>query len=417
MKKNGKLLIGSFGLSLSNPSVIYSLTWGLALFLYNLELTTNVIGLNSSTLYLVVSSIVSFVISYFIISFVIISFNGYRINHRKNQFSDFNTFNKLEFFKKIIKSIAVVWVFFTLVEIVKFGGIPIVNVLILRQFDLDYATFGLPTLHGLLNALYLTLICSIFILYQSIKNKKYLYISMILFFWPILIMSRALMIWTLLEFFCVYFIFNSISQKKIFGLFSILLLVIMLFGYIGDNRGESNDQGVERFTDKFVKDENRFITDKLPSGFIWVYLYVTTPLNNVVWNIDNIQPEYNFKYTFAALLPSVLRPGTNERSSNDNSLQLFQEAFNVSSYFANYMRDFGVVGASIFIFFLQLYVLTIYQSAKSFKLGSMIAYATLFNSVVMSIFFDYFFSLVTVFQVLLGLFINYLLYSKSHVQK
>lgn len=417
IQKNKKSFIVGFGLSLSNPTLIYCLTWGVALFLYNLELTTNILGLNNSTIYLVISSIASFIISYFIITFWVIALNGYKINLRKNYFNEFNTLNKLNAFKKIIIIIAFIWGILTLVEIIEFGGIPLITVVILKQFDLDYASFGLSTLHGLLNALYLTIVCSVFILYQSTKKRKYFYITLVLLFWPLFLMSRALIIWTLLEIFSIYFFFNSINIKKLFSLFSIVLLVIFIFGYIGDNRGETRDQGAERFTDTFVKDENRFITDKIPSGFIWVYLYVTTPLNNIVWNIENLKPEYNFKYTFAALLPSILRDDVKLRSSNDTSMQLFQEAFNVSSYFANYMRDFGVIGASIFIFFLQLYVLLIYQSAKKFKLGGMIAYATLFNSVVMSIFFDYFFSLVTVFQVLLGLFINYILYSKSNVKR
>ena len=413
MKKNEKSFIAFFDLSLSNPTIIYCLTWGLALFLYNLEVTTNVIGLNSPTIYLVVCSIVSFILSSFIVSFGSISLNGYKIKVQKNQFSDFNSLHKLEIFKRIIKGIAIIWGILTFVEIVEFGGVPLITVVLFGNFDLNYTNFGLSSLHGLLNALYLTVICSLFILYQFTKNKKYLYLTMALFIWPLLLMSRALMIWTLLEIFSVYFIFNPVSTKKLFSLFFIVLLVILVFGYIGDNRGESKDSGMERLTDTFVKDENRFITDKIPSGFIWVYIYVTTPINNVVWNIDNIKPEYDFKYTFGSLLPSVIR----NDAKLGPSLELYEEAFNVSSYFANYMRDFGVIGASIFIFFLQLYVLSIYQNAKKFKLGGMIAYATLFNSVVMSIFFDYFFSLVTVFQVLLGLFINYLLYSRSHVQK
>ncbi len=413
IQENKKSFIAGFGLSLSNPTLIYCLTWGIALSLYNLELTTNILGLNNSTIYLVISSIVLFIISDLIITFWVIALNGYKISLRKNYFIDLNTLNKLNSLKKIIKIITFIWGTLTLVEIIEFGGIPLVTVVILKQFDLDYASFGLSTLHGLLNALYLTIVCSVFILYQSTKKRKYFYYTLVLLLWPLFLMSRALIIWTLLEIFSVYFFFNSINIKKLFSLLSIVLLVIFIFGYIGDNRGETRDQGVERFTDTFVKDENRFITDKIPSGFIWVYLYVTTPFNNVVWNIDNIKPEYDFKYTFGSLLPSVVRNDTNLGPS----LELYEEAFNVSSYFANYIKDFGVFGASIFIFFLQIYVLLIYQSARKFKLGGMIAYATLFNSVVMSIFFDYFFSLVTVFQVLLGLFINNLLYGKTKYSK
>jgi oligosaccharide repeat unit polymerase len=412
-KEKKNIFSGRLGLKFSNPASIYCLIWGITLFLYDVELTNNIIGLNSATISLVISSIISFFISYFIISFSTIFFNGYKINLRKNLFFDYNTLNHLNFFNKIVDKITLIWFFFTFLEIIKFGGIPLISVILLRQFDLDYAAFGLPTLHGLLNSLYLTIICSKFILYQSTKNKKYLYIICVLFFWPILLMSRALIIWTILEIFSVYLIFNSIKWKSIVRIFSIFLFVIVLFGYIGDNRGDSSKNDVERFTDNFVKDENRFITDKIPTGFIWVYLYMTTPLNNVVWNINTIEPKYNFKYTFGSLLPSIIRNDSNLGPS----LELKEDAFNVSSYFANYIKDFGLVGASIFIFFLQLYVIIIYKSAIKFKIGGMLAYSTLFNSVVMSIFFDYFFTLVTIFQVLLGLFINHILYAKTPIRK
>lgn len=410
-----QLISGRFIISLANPILIYCLIWGTALFLYNLELTSNILGLNISTIFLVGSSILSFFIAYFIRSFLIMSVNGFKINIKNNNFYNFNSLSKLNFFKKIIKKLFVIWAIFTLIEIIIFKGVPLISVVVLGQYDLDYAAFGLPTLHGLMNSLYLSITCSVFILYQVTKNKKYFYIVLIFFSWPILVMSRALMIWTLIELFSIYFLFNLINLKKIFGLISIIFFVIFLFGYIGDNRGTTKEIGAERFTDSFVKSEYRPITDKIPSGFIWVYLYVTTPLNNVVWNIENIKPEYNFKYTFRALLPSVIRDDSNKSGGSSYSLELVEEAFNVSSYYANYLKDFGVLGASIIIFFLQFFILFIYKSAKEFKIGGLIAYATIFNSIVMSIFFDYFFSLVTIFQVLLGLFINYLLYKKSYV--
>ena len=410
-----KILQVSVKISFSNPIFIYCLIWGVALFLYNLELTTNILGLNKSTIILVISSVFSFFLAYVILEFIIISLNGFIIKVRNNHFYKVNTNSKVENFERIIKKISLIWIFFTLFEIFNFKGIPLISVVFLGQYELDYAAFGLPTLHGLMNSLYLSITCSIFILYQVTKNRKFLYLVVIMFFWPILVMSRALMIWTIIEFFSIYFLFNVVNFRKIFGLLSVVFFVIFLFGYIGDNRGQTKDNESERFTDSFVKSEYRPITDKIPSGFIWVYLYVTTPLNNVVWNIENINPEYNFKYTFRALLPSVIRDDSNKSGGTNNSLELFEEAFNVSSYYANYLKDFGVFGAGVIIFFLQFIVLLIYRSAKKFKIGGMIAYATIFNSIVMSIFFDYFFSLVTIFQVLLGLFINHLLYKKSYV--
>jgi oligosaccharide repeat unit polymerase len=228
-------------------------------------------------------------------------------------------------------------------------------------------------------------------------------------------MTRALLLWNLIEILSVYLIFHKINFKKIISLFFAVLVVVLLFGYIGDNRGEASEV---RFTDNFIKEEYREVGKQMPSGFIWVYMYLTTPINNVVWNVDKLHPAYDFNFTSSALIPSIIRDKIYVGASK-YPIILYQETFNVSSYFANLLGDFGVNGALVFVCFLQIAVTQIYFSAKTNKLGSIVAYATIFNSVMMSVFFDFFFSLVTIFQVILGFFINYLLYSKSkkqHVQ-
>ena len=42
------------------------------------------------------------------------------------------------------------------------------------QFDLNYSAFGIPTIHGLLNACYFTLVSSFYLLYRTTKDKHYL---------------------------------------------------------------------------------------------------------------------------------------------------------------------------------------------------------------------------------------------------
>ena len=102
-------------------------------------------------------------------------------------------------------------------------------------------------------------------------------------------------------------------------------------------------------------------------------------------------------------------------SSNNNaySFTLYEEAFNVSSYFKGFLSDFGISGTFVLAGIIQLVCVLFYFSAKSNKLGGIIAYTSMFNALMMSCFYDFFFSLVTVFQVFLGLFINYLLYTKT----
>ncbi len=403
-----------FNFDLANPMIMYTIIWTMSFYLYSLEITTNVIGLNLDTVLLVLGSVITFIIIYFVSYVFKISSNKFNVS-LKTPIEKFNNKIKVDYFEKIANLLTIIWGVGSFLEVLQFGGVPIISVVVLGHYDLDYKAFGLPTIHGMLNAIYLTITVSYYIHYQITRSKKSLIKVILLSLWPILCMTRALLLWNLIEILSVYLIFHKINFKKILGLFFSMILVVLLFGYIGDNRGEASEV---RFTDNFIKEEYREVGKQMPSGFIWVYMYLTTPINNVAWNVDKLHPAYDFNFTTSALIPSVIRDKIFVGGAK-YPIILYQETFNVSSYFASYMGDFGVNGALIFVCFIQIAITQIYFSAKSNKLGSIVAYATIFNSVMMSVFFDFFFSLVTIFQVMLGFFINYLLYSKSkkqHVQ-
>jgi oligosaccharide repeat unit polymerase len=403
-----------FNFDLANPMIVYTIIWTMSFYLYSLEITTNVIGLNLDTILLVLGSVITFIIIYLISYIFKISTNNFNL-YIRTTFDKFNNVTKVRYFEKITKVLTIIWGIGTFLEVLQFGGVPIISVVVLGHYDLDYKAFGLPTIHGMLNAIYLTVVVSYYIHFQITRSKQSIYKVILLSLWPLLCMTRALLLWNLIEILSVYLIFHKINFKKIISLFFAVLVVVLLFGYIGDNRGEASEV---RFTDNFIKEEYREVGKQMPSGFIWVYMYLTTPINNVVWNVDKLHPAYDFNFTSSALIPSIIRDKIYVGASK-YPIILYQETFNVSSYFANLLGDFGVNGALVFVCFLQIAVTQIYFSAKTNKLGSIVAYATIFNSVMMSVFFDFFFSLVTIFQVILGFFINYLLYSKSkkqHVQ-
>lgn len=418
MIRTNNLKNSFFKPDLSNPLLIYTIIWLIILFLYSLELTINIAGLNRSTVFLIFGTIFIFTAVYYCMYFAKISFKGLRMNIHK-PFAQTNPPQTVVYFSKIIRFISLVWLAGTIMEIFLFRGIPLISVVVLHNYDLNYSAFGIPTFHGLMNACYFTITVSNYLLYLQTKQKKYLYRMLILLTWPLLVMARAVLLWVLIEVLCVYFLLHRINLKRIVGLFFAVILLIIVFGSIGDNRGEVKET---KFTDNFIREEHKTIVAPLPSGFIWVYLYATTPLNNIVINIDHIEPTYNFQNTLITLVPSVIRDNMTTSASNNNnaySFTLYEEAFNVSSYFKGFLNDFGITGTLILAGVVQIFCVLFFFSAKSSKIGGVIAYASMFNALMMSCFYDFFFSLVTVIQVFIGLLINYLLYTKSrkiHVQ-
>lgn len=395
----------SLSIDFSNPLIIYLLVWILTLYLYSIEFTNNIRGLNSSTNFLIWSSIIVFIIFYgiaYVIRFLLTrNFKNRLLNATKQ-----NTESTILKFEKAIKQIFKLWFYFTIFEIIFFKGIPLISVVVLHQYDLDYKAFGIPTLHGLLNACYYTSVVGFFILYRLKKDNKYLRRVIIMLLWPILVMSRAVMLWVLVEILCVYFLMNRINLKKLFLIFSFIIGFIIIFGILGDNRGGESDNFT---TSTFVSEKYQSIAEKIPTGFVWVYLYATTPINNIVLNVNNLKPDYTFKYSLVGLIPSFIRDKIYDETDK-YSVELDNDAFNVSSFFANYMHDFGLIGAVIFVSVLQLISTLFYFSAKKGKLGSIVSYSVLFYALFTSVFFDNFISLVTVFQIILGFYINFFVY-------
>lgn len=389
--------------SFANPLILYVVIWSSTLLLYSIEITKNIKGLNSSTECLINFSILIYILINIIIQ-LFRSRNKYSI--REKVLINFN--NDLHRFNAIINKIFTIWLIFSLFEIVLFNGVPLISVVVLGQLEKDYSKFGLPTLHGLLNALYYTYMVGTFIMYLITKRKKYLYRVLIFISWPILLMSRASFLWVLSELLCAFLLLNKISTRKLLIIFSGVILFIYLFGVIGDARiGENSNFK----TSNFVSEKYENIAESIPTGFVWVYLYATTPINNIVTQTDQIKPKYDFKYTTLGLIPSFIR----SRIYTDDDKYGFvleDEAFNVSSFFSNFLNDFGVLGALIVVSFIFLGSLNLYYLCFTGKVGYLISYSVIFYATLTSIFFDNFFSLVTIFQILLGVFINYMLYNK-----
>ncbi|MDB5210517.1 MAG: hypothetical protein JWQ30_1344 [Sediminibacterium sp.] len=405
MPNNRKPL--GFSIDFSNPVTIYATIWLSAVYLYSLEFTNNILGMNDSFRILISGTIISFVFIFFGIYIIQINSKKYKLNITRSLKN--NTPEQITRFKHVLRIILKFWITATLLEVVLFGGVPLTTAVIFGNYDLDYKAFGIPTLHGLLNACYYTIVAGFFLHYRLTKNKASLWKMLILLTWPLLVMSRAMLLWALVEILCMYFLLNRINFKKVLFIIVFFIGFIVLFGILGDSRA---DKDVNRFsTDNFINEKYTVVGEALPTGFVWVYLYITTPINNIVLNIDNLDPKYDFKYSLAALFPSLIRDRLFSESDKF-AVELENEAFNGSSFFANYLHDFGVWGTVAFVAVLEFISVCLFFSAKSGKIGGAIAYSAFFYALMTSVAFDNFISLVTIFQIFLGLFINSYIYRK-----
>ncbi|SDG12723.1 oligosaccharide repeat unit polymerase [Pedobacter terrae] len=280
-----------------------------------------------------------------------------------------------------------IWVFLTIIEIIVSGGVPVLWLLL--KNGKTYFDFGIQSVHGLLNALGMMLCVLSFYLFKKYKDKKYLYYMLFLIFWYVIVISRQVIIVMLMEITFIFFIMakNKLSLIKTVAIYG--FIVIFLFGIVGDMRS-----GADAFYELAQPSDNW--PNWLPSGFLWVYVYLTTPINNLIFNFQFEVRElsYLFPNTLSLLLPSFIRDivfGQQDTVSGN----LVTPAFNVSSAFMSSYMDMGKYGLAIFAF-----VIGLISNLTWWATGSKRFFfrAITFQCIILSIFYNHFFYLPVAFQ-------------------
>jgi len=207
-------------------------------------------------------------------------------------------------------------------------------------------------------------------------------------------MNRGGLVSLLIESFFVFVVFKKIHWLS-FGKFAVLLIgFLFVFAWLGELR---NVSGSEQLYDVFQISDN--YPPWMPKGFIWVYMYLTSSLNNVE-NMIGTYADLNFEpyYVLFSFFPTVIR----DMLPPPNTVDLVVSAFNVSSFMPNYLSAFGFYGTFIFYFLASLVPMYVYYKfVQTKRLSYGFALVIFLHSIALSIFSDFFFIQVYVFQVLL----------------
>jgi oligosaccharide repeat unit polymerase len=263
-----------------------------------------------------------------------------------------------------------------------------------------YFDFGIPTIHGFLNGLISCLSLISFYEYLTTKKITYLLLALFIVFWGVIAVTRQIIIVNLIQYMVLYFILKRPKASTIARLIIITVFIGLSFGWIGDAR-----TGADKFINLAMPSES--YPDKLPSGVLWVYMYAVTPLMNMLYTINTscgCESAF-FGNTIAPLLPSILRSLLlpTDRIEKGN---VISEAFNVSTAFVDSFTDSGYVGVAIFTAIIA--VPTIYFWHKTAVRDSII-FAILAQCLILTIFYNHYFSLPVISQV----FWVYILFSRK----
>lgn len=361
-----------------SPWFSYLFIWGGVYFLYYLKYSELLIYSGCDALYVLALVVFPFFVGYFF-NFFLYKNNGNKvyIETRRSVFELSARISK--WFK--------VWIAFTIMEIFLSGGVPLLW--LIQGSSKTYFDFGIGSLHGLLNALLLSLSLVSFYLYKLTGAYKNLSIPIFVVFWGVVVISRNLIIVNTLQIIILNLVFSRVSIKRICSVIVLSFLIIIAFGIIGDMRS-----GKDEFIKLAVVSDNYPLS--LPSGFLWIYMYITTPFNNLIHTIITTQPEWNYslKNATALLLPSVIRNVFYDPTEFFKG-NLISEAFNVSTAFLDVYKDIGFVGILIEATVAGFVSGFLWKKNSRY---SIIAFSIISQCNILSVFFNHYFYLPIIFQ-------------------
>ncbi len=286
-----------------------------------------------------------------------------------------------------------IWAILTTVEIIVSGGVPLLW--LIQGSSKTYFDFGIASFHGLLNSLLLTIGLTGFAMYVLTRRRAHLWMPGFVVAWSLIAVTRNMLIVILIECGIVWAIVRGFTWRTLTkGAFGLTAL-ILVFGYIGDVR-----TGVEQFRELAQPSPN--YPEWLPSGVLWIYIYASTPINNLVNTTRTAHPLNNpfFPNATSLLVPSALRDFIYDPDtiSTAGTGELVNEgSWNVSTAFVGAFQDFGMFGIVCLSIAMGLISAHFWRDRS---LRGSLAYAVLGQCLAMSIFYNHLFYLPVITQII-----------------
>jgi len=364
---------------LLHPLTLFVSVWALSLLMYALHLSDLLTFTTSQ-----VSRIVQWIVIPYVAAFLVFQ-TFYSLSPKKIVTAAQQRAPEREFLTLVEAKIHrwfLCWCVLTFVEVVFSGGLPILW--LIRGSSKDYSTFGLPVLHVVLSSLLAVLALSEFGIYALHGGKRRLLIPAWLLLWSIMSVSRGIMIVGLLQWSVLWFFLKGTHVRTILKVGAVGLLIVYIFGYLGDLRS-----GGEAF--RALAQPSWNYPAWLPSGFLWFYIYFTTPLGNLVNTSLRTAPLNSFLFpnTLYYAFPTVIRNVIYGKAASGTGGDLVSESFNVSTAYVGPFSDYGYVGMVCFSTTLAIIAAYYWRKRSTFRDG--LIYTIVAQCLVLSIFWNFLF--------------------------
>lgn len=375
----------------ANPVFVFTSVWITVLLLHSMRLLAVLEPINLSSILLVTSNIVIFFMMYTLLR--VSNFANSNHTAKCTIILDDKELSLLEIYSR---RLFIIWSIGTLINIFYSGGVPLYWMI--TDSGRDYKNYGIPTFGGFVAAINAFLAVSYSIIYLKRPKISTLVMLIIQISWPIIAVSRGNFTYILLEIVGAYLLLRKGNLKTIVVVLFGFVVFVYLFGLIGDFRLGADK--AEIFKRGLMNPEYIEMADFLPSGILYVYAYVTTPFNNIVYNISSLNPSYMPFFSTVFLFPTIIR----DRIFRDavSSYVLVNETFNTSTFYVGYLYDFGIIVTVLIVSLLQFGTAVLYLRALKGSVAYIIAYSVAFQCIALSIFNDNFTMQMSIFQIFLA---------------
>lgn len=325
-----------------NPYLTSAFSWLSVLILYNL---------GWSNLYPPISIEL---LAFFIINILACGFIGFYLSYK-----GYITYKKIEYNLNKIKKLSIIYILANIAEIIYSRKIPIIAII---NGELDNSDFGIPIIHPLIITFGIFLGLYIFHMIISNDTKKRIILLpyfILSFIGVTIIFGRGLMFMTFFGCCLIYIMSTSFNKKILLPLTLLGIFILYLFGLAGNIRiGETGVRitTIGQATEKF---ENSYI----PSEFFWSYIYFSSPIANLEYNlqtdkIHNIDKETLKKLYISEIIPQFI---SNKIIPDNQTVEpnLITKALNVCSVYTRCYSIAGWTGIIIMLIYIFFYIFTI----------------------------------------------------------
>jgi oligosaccharide repeat unit polymerase len=239
-----------------------------------------------------------------------------------------------------------------------YSGIPLLSGL--RDED-----FGIPLIKNFATSFnnFLSIYC--FYLFLTTRKKRFLLYSAYCLAFFILVISRGNIMMSLSTMFFLWVNQKSpvLNIKRLASIAAGILLVFYLFGVAGNLRSINDLASYNSKIDNTYNSDiiikigdasDSFKNSFIPNEYFWSYIYITSPLSNLQYNINNSTPAFTAKGVSLLVVNEMMLDAISKKINASLDLiptppSLIVETLTVSTTLAGSYVDAGWLGMMLFI--------------------------------------------------------------------